>query len=124
MTAIDTTDQPSWVWWEARRLRYNLGLVLAGCAAWALFALECWWLVDNFSISVSVTLAQGLVWLVAVAAANILYLLGPISEAVLRPSDVGAYRRRMFGLGFWASMAAPFLFPALVLASLLAAVGY
>ena len=119
----------TWRWWESRRLRYNIGLAIAGALAWGLFALEVMAFqsvarTDEFYITLSLTMAQGLAWLLAMGVANILFLLGPVSETVLRPADPDDYRRRMFGLGFWFSMAVPFLFPALVLIGLLTALGY
>ena len=114
----------SWRWWESRRLRYNIGLAIAGALAWALFALEASLLTDWFSISVSVTLAQGLAWLVAMGVANLAYFLGPVSERIFKPDDPDAYRRRIYGLGFWFSIAVPFLFPAVTLIAILATLGY
>ena len=119
----------AWRWWEGRRLRYNIGLALAGWAAWGLFALEFLLISPQvlnapFGLSLSLTLGQGLAWLVAMGVANILFLLGPVSEMVLRPADADDYRRRMFGLGFWFSMAVPFIFPALMLINLLSLAGF
>ena len=129
MTATLTTPTDAWRWWEARRLRYNIGLAIAGWAAWGLFAVEMLMFQPLAEDSVmiltpAIILGQGLVWLVVMGVANILYLLGPVSERVLRPTDAEAYRRRMFGLGFWGSMAVPFLFPATVLISLLLQTGF
>lgn len=114
----------TWRWWESRRLRYNIGLAIAGALAWALFAIEASLLTDWFSLSVSVTLAQGLAWLVAMGVANLAFFLGPVSERIFKPDDPDAYRRRIFGLGFWFSMAVPFLFPAVTLIAILATLGY
>jgi hypothetical protein len=129
MTATLTTPTDAWRWWEARRLRYNIGLAIAGWAAWGLFAVEMLMFRPLAEDSVviltpAIILGQGLVWLVIMGLANILYLLGPISEMVLRPTDTEAYRNRMFGLGFWGSTAVPFLFPATVLTGLLLQIGY
>ena len=129
MTATLTTPTDAWSWWEARRLRYNIGLAIAGWSAWGLFAIEMLMfrpLAEDSTVILSpaIILGQGLVWLVIMGVANLLYLLGPFSEMVLRPSEPEAYRRRMFGLGFWGSMAVPFLFPATVLTSLLLQIGY
>jgi hypothetical protein len=114
----------TWQWWESRRLRYNIGLAIAGALAWALFAIETSLLTEWFSISVSVTLAQGLAWLVAMGVANLAFFLGPVSERIFKPDDPDAYRRRIYGLGFWFSMAVPFLFPAVTLIAILATLGY
>jgi hypothetical protein len=114
----------TWRWWESGRLRYNIGLAIAGALAWALFAIEASLLTDWYSISVSVTLAQGLAWLVAMGVANLAYFLGPVSERIFKPDDPDAYRRRIYGLGFWFSIAVPFLFPAVTLIAILGTLGY
>ena len=127
---MSTTLEPAprahdaWRWWESRRLRYNIGLAVAGASAWGVFAAESLLMTDWFSLSVSGTLATGLLWLVAMGVANLLFFLGPVSERVLKPTDRDAYRRRVFGLGFWFSMAVPFLFPAAVLIAILSTLGY
>ena len=127
---MSTTLEPApraddaWRWWESRRLRYNIGLAIAGASAWGVFAAESLLMTDWFSLSVSGTLATGLLWLVAMGVANLLYVLGPVSERVLKPTDRDAYRRRVFGLGFWFSMAVPFLVPAAVLIAILSPLGY
>jgi hypothetical protein len=120
----------SWRWWESRRLRYNIGLAIAGWVAWGLAAAAIWTLVplipfqtDNPEVTLFTVLIQGVLYLLFMAAANLLYLLGSLSEAVLRPADVDGFRRRMFGLGFWFSVALPFAFPAMTLISLLSMVG-
>ena len=114
----------SWRWWEGRRLRYNIGLAIAGALAWALFAIEASLLTDWFSLSVAATLAQGLAWLVVMGVANLAFFLGPVSERIFKPDDPDAYRRRIYGLGFWFSMAVPFLLPAVTLIAILATRGY
>jgi hypothetical protein len=114
----------SWRWWEGRRLRYNIGLAIAGALAWALFAIEASLLTDWFSLSVAATLAQGLAWLVVMGVANLAFFLGPVSERIFKPDDPDAYRRRIYGLGFWFSMAVPFLLPAVTLIAILATLGY
>lgn len=111
----------TWRWWEGRRLRYNIGLAVAGWTAWALAAMAIWTLTpllpfrtDNPEVTLFTVLIQGILYLLVMAVANLFYLLGPLSEAVLRPVDVDGYRRRMFGLGFWFSAALPFAYPALL----------
>ncbi|MFN7618760.1 MAG: hypothetical protein ACK5RN_01305 [bacterium] len=119
----------AWRWWESRRLRYNIGLAVAGWVAWGLAAAAIWSVVplipfptDNPEGTLFTVLIQGVLYLLFMAAANLLYLLGPLSEAVLRPAEVDGFRRRMFGLGFWFSVALPFAFPAMTLISLLSMV--
>lgn len=120
----DTTDRRgAWLWWERRRLRYNLGLALAG---WAAYVAA--WLIglalgqpmpDDPRQVLSTTLFLGTGFLVVMAGANIAYLAGVLVETIVRPRDVEAYRKRAWALGFWGSIALPFLFPLLVLAATL-----
>ena len=119
LASTQTAD--AWKWWEARRLRYNIALAAAGWSAWAMAAAVVWTLgallpfrTDNPEVTLFTVLIQGIAYLLVMAAANLCYLLGPLSEAVLRPTDVNGYRRRMFGLGFWLSVALPFAYPALL----------
>ena len=119
----------SWRWWEGRRLRYNIGLALAGSVAYGLYILEILTITPRLEsglwpLQPSHTLWAGLCWLVVMAVANVLFMLGPVSETVLKPTDFEGYRRRMFGLGFWFSLAVPFLFPAVMLINLLSLAGF
>lgn len=118
---IQTTDRrEAWLWWERRRLRYNLALGLAGWAAYV-----CVWLSmvalgepmpDEPRKVLSMTLFLGTGFLVVMAAANVAYLAGVLVEMIVKPRDVDAYRVRAWNLGFWGSVALPFLFPLLVTA--------
>ena len=132
---MSTTLEPTpradgtWRWWEGRRLRYSIGLAVAGSIAYGLYVLEILTITPRLEgglwpLQASHTLWAGLCWLVVMAVANVLFLLGPVSETVFRPADVDGYRRRMFGLGFWFSVAVPFLFPAVMLVSLLSQAGF
>lgn len=113
----------AWTWWQARRLRYNLTLAAAGLAAYLLnaalffgFGHPLW---RDGREALSTTLFLGVIFLVVMGAANVLYLAGPAVEVVLKPQDLGGYRKTAFGMGFWGSAALPFIFPALSLALLI-----
>jgi hypothetical protein len=104
-------------WWASRRGRYNRGLALAGIGAFLCYALVLATRCANdpaVELTLFTTLFQGLGYLCAMGLANLCYNLGPWSEAVLRPTDVGRYRERAYALGFWGSVALPFGIPALV----------
>ena len=125
----DTPGIPDdvWAWWQARRLRYNIALAGAGWAAYlltvglhALFADPVW---ADWREALSVTVFLGALFLIVMGVANILYLLGPFGESVLRPADVGHFRRTAYAMGFWGSVALPFLFPLINLASLIGSPG-
>lgn len=112
----------TWAWWEAKRLRYNIALVISGWAAFGLGAvlmLAFGAPLPHWRAGLGVTIYLGVGFLVLMFIANICYLAGALLESVLKPSDVDRFRRRAFALGFWGSMALPFLFPLLVVAGLL-----
>lgn len=120
-TQVDGPD--AWSWWQTGRLRYNLALAGAGWGAYGLdlailaaFRRLPW---TNWQGAVGMTLWLGLGYLVYMAAANVAYLIGPALEAWLKPADPTRYRRSAHALGFWGSVALPFLFPLANLALLI-----
>lgn len=109
MTVVDTTEPQPWAWWEARRLRYNLGLVVAGALG---FVIEATALVLWASAApnwVWLILFQGLIYLLYMLGANLLYLLGAAVEGLLRPSPAATYRNAAFALGCAAAWGVPVL---------------
>lgn len=99
-------------WWESKRRRYNVGLVIAGLSAFACYAA----VTAIFSTAVSevtifTTFVQGIGYLFMMLLANICYFLGPLAERVVQAKDVNRFRRLAFRLGFWFSFALPFAFP-------------
>lgn len=121
---IPPARREAWRWWEARRLRYNVALALAGCTAYALY----WLLQFSFAPPIIVdgrqiaamTVFLGVGYLVVMGLANLLYLLGVLTESIVKPLDVDQFRERTWAIGFWGSIALPFLFPLLAFALFLA----
>jgi hypothetical protein len=115
-------------WWEKKRLRYNVGLVVAGVLAFAAYAA----LIVRFGDVINgaadpseadefsgLTLAiQGIGYLFMMFVANVCFLLGPLSERWVKPSDVAHYREKAFRFGLWFSVALPFAIPVLLLVNL------
>ncbi|ATQ42066.1 hypothetical protein [Caulobacter mirabilis] len=123
----DTTQpggREAWLWWERRRLRYNLGLAVAGWAAYGAVWLTMLGLGEPMPDTpreiLSITLFLGTGFLAIMVGANLAYLAGVLTETVVRPVDVEGFRRRTWSLGFWGSIALPFLFPLFVLSAVLA----
>jgi hypothetical protein len=113
----------SWVWWQARRLRYNLILAAGGWAAYGLavglnyaFGHPVW---QNWRGGLGMTLFLGAVYLVVMGVANVCYLLGPAIEGWIKPADVDRYRRNAFAMGCWGSLAVPAIFPLVQLSLLI-----
>jgi hypothetical protein len=110
----------SFLWWERRRLRYNIGLVVAGGLAFAAYVLVIIHFQDVIDapapsqadeFSGFTLVFQGFGYLFMMFVANICFFLGPLSEWLLHPRNVGRYRRIAFRLGFWCSVALPFGIP-------------
>lgn len=109
-------------WWEARRLRYNVGLVVVGFLAFVTYAiLGSLLLFDDpdFEITIFTVLFQGIAYLLMIGVANLCFFLGPLSERFIRPADLERCRHACFRLGFWFSVLLPFSVPALVVVSTL-----
>jgi hypothetical protein len=107
-------------WWEPRRLRYNIGLAIAGFLAFICYVGA----VDRgisagatpgAEITLFTTAFQGVGYLFMMALANVCYLAGPLSESLFRPINLDRYRRITYWLGFGFSVLLPFGMPALVL---------
>lgn len=110
------TDSP-FAWWEARRRRYNVGLVVAGLFAFLAYATIGATLVPeeaDFEISLFTVAFWGIVYLLLIAVANVCYFLGPVSEWCVRPSDPARYRRVCYALGFGFSVLLPFSMPVML----------
>lgn len=119
MTAIDAVAEPSaWSWWEGRRLAYNIALFVTGWIGFALlvafaFAWDARSLSDIWRDGTTdllvVTARMGLVYLVYMAAANLLFLIGPLLEVLLKPEPIPAYRRRAWTMGLVVSVGLPLI---------------
>ena len=119
MTAIDAVAaKPAWSWWESRRLAYNIALFVTGwtgfalllafASAWDAPSLSNIWR-DGMTDLMMVTARMGLVYLVYMAAANLLFLLGPLFEVLLKPEPLAAYRRRVWTMGLVVSVGLPLI---------------
>ena len=119
MTAIDAvTAKSAWSWWEGRRLAYNIALFVTGwmgfalllafATAWDLRSLSNIWR-DGMTEPLVVTARMGLVYLVYMAAANLLFLIGPLLEVLLKPEPVAAYRGRAWTMGLVVSIGLPLI---------------
>jgi hypothetical protein len=113
------TSQSARVWWEQRRLRYNIALVLAGVLSFAAYV----GVVDRAiskgtmpgaEITMFTIAFQAFGYLLMMGIANLCYNLGSWSESVIRPTNVEIYRRVAYRVGFWFSALLPFTIPTLV----------
>jgi hypothetical protein len=89
-------------WWSARRLPYNmLLLVAAPISLLALFGV--WILFEDQLPCFEITGFNVATWAVlfpfALGLANIFYYLGPLSERLVSPGNPRSFRRLVFGAG-------------------------
>lgn len=95
-------------WWARHRLRYNAFLLLAGAVS-AISLFVVWWLFESRLPCLEITgfslVFGGMLFLVGLGLANLCYFLGPLSERLLHPKNVPAFRRRTFALGVCFSVA-------------------
>jgi hypothetical protein len=95
-------------WWERRRLRYNVGLVVAGLLAFVCYVVVVWRAASNGAMpgddEIEITL-----FTTAFQTVGYLFMM-----SLVKPTDVDRYRRVTFRLGFWVSVLLPFGIPALV----------
>lgn len=106
-------------WWEQRRLRYNIGLVVAGVLAFVCYvgAIDrgiSAGAMPGAEITLFTTAFQVIGYLFMMAVANVCYLAGSLSESLVKPTNLDRYRRVTYRLGFWFSVLLPFSIPALV----------
>ena len=104
----------AWQWWEIRRLRYNIGLVGSGILAFFAYAIVLFTFSDRIpdaEITVFTILFQGIGCLFFIGIANIFFFLGYLSEKLPRMRSLESYRKITYALGFWFSVALPWLIP-------------
>ena len=122
MSAIPTLHNDAGsadVWWANRRLRYNIGLVVAGLVAFFAYAAVGEWCIEknadvDFEITIFTIGFQGIGYLLMMGIANLCYGLGPLSERVIRPRSPAIFRKVIYALGFWFSVLLPFVVPILL----------
>jgi|GEM_PF-653060 len=114
-----SADQTAKEWWDSKRKKYNLGLVIAGSLAFICYVIVGANLImpyDNeFEITLFTIFFQGIGYLIIIGIANIFYKLGYWADSKFNTNDSLAFRRRLFNTGYWFSFCFPFLMPALLL---------
>jgi len=112
------SNQTCWKWWSQHRLRYNIGLVIAGVVAFIAYAILSEILImpydHDFEISLFTILVQGIGYWLMIGIANIFYFLGPLVDLSFNKKGSEVFRIRLFAIGFWFSVALPFLIPTLI----------
>ncbi len=105
-------------WWESHRLKYNIGLIIAGVLAFVFYTIVFETKVPfspENEITLFTTLFQGIGYLIMMGIANFFYFLGPISEKIFNTNNVDKFRKVTFNLGFWFTFILPFSIPVMLL---------
>lgn len=106
-------------WWQKHRLKYNWGLIIAGFVAFLIYYIIGVTLIapndEKFEITLFTVAFQAAGYFVMVLIANLLYYLGHYVDKKFNKQNSTAFRRKLFNLGFWFSIALPFLIPTILL---------
>ncbi len=126
MNSLQPTDwKTSRSWWGARRLHYNIGLLIAGPAAFVCYLTILHAFEDVFpeiDVTIFTILLQCFAYGFFIVLANICYYLGPIAEAFVRPKRVVLFRKVTYRLGFCFSVALSFSVPLLSIITIVVSV--
>jgi len=105
-------------WWSDRRLKYNLGLIVAGILAFICYVILSTKLImpydKDFEITLFTTAFQGIGYLFMILIANLFYNLGYWADKNFNENNSDLFRNRLFNLGFWFSCSLPFAIPLLI----------
>jgi hypothetical protein len=99
-------EEPSaWRWWNRRRVRYALVLMLAGAIGFVLLACATWAtqpylpIDEQGEVTAFTVVLQAIAFGFLLAVAQVFYTAGPLAEVVFKPRSLGAYRTWMWRLG-------------------------
>lgn len=108
-------------WWSKRRLKYNIGLIIAGIIAFILYVILGVNLImpydQDFDITLFTTIFQGIGYFILLLIANLFYNLGYYIDKKFNRNNSQKYRNRLFKLGFYFSISLPFLIPLMIVIS-------
>ena len=105
-------------WWSNRRVKYNIGIIIAGFSSFIAYAILGEILIapydDNFEVTLFTIFFQGIGYLFMMLVANLFYNLGPYVDKQYNKENSEAFRQRLYKFGFWFSVGLPFLVPILI----------
>ncbi|PQJ09664.1 hypothetical protein CJD36_017160 [Flavipsychrobacter stenotrophus] len=114
----EPTEPTAKAWWAAKRIKYNIGLVVAGIFAFLCYCLIATYFIapyePDFEINGIATFLQGIGYLTMIGVANVFYYLGNFLDRLFNKDNHHQFRVNLFNAGFWFSFALPFLIPLLV----------
>jgi hypothetical protein len=105
-------------WWAQKRLKYNIGLILAGIIAFLLYAILGSILIvphdPDFEITLFTIAFQGFGYFIMILIANLFYYLGPLTDRLINKDNSEKFRKNLYNLGFCFSVGLPFLIPIII----------
>lgn len=105
-------------WWESRRRKYNIGLILAGILAFFAYAVVGQIFIlpydKDFEITLLTISFQGIGYLFMIMIANVIYGLGYAVDIRFNQENQDLYRQRLFKLGYRFSVGLPFIIPVIL----------
>jgi hypothetical protein len=105
-------------WWESNRKKYKKGLIVSGIAAFLAYAILGSCLIapydHEFEITLFTIFFQGVGYFMMMQIANIFYDLGYYIDNRFSNESNLEFSKRLFNLGFWCSVALPFLIPTMI----------
>ena len=99
-------------WWWRNRLKYNIGLIIAGFIAFMLYCILGPIIIaphEEFEETLFEMAFQGVAYLIMMGIANVFYTLGLIIDCSFNENNSQLFRERLFRLGYWFSFALPIL---------------
>ena len=105
-------------WWNERRGKYNIGLILSGIIVFFIYALVVEFIIPSsadIEITIFTIIFQGIGYLFMIGIANVFYNLGAIIEKMIEPKNAERFRKLTYNIGFWFSCGLPFLIPLILL---------
>ena len=100
-------------WWWRNRLKYNIGLIIAGFIAFMLYCILGPIIIEpheEFEETIFQIAFQGFAYLIMMGIANIFYTLGWAIDSSFNKNNSQIFRERLFAVGYWFSFALPILF--------------
>lgn len=99
-------------WWQKKRRKYNIGLIISGLTAFILYAVLGEILIapydEEFEITLFTIFFQGMGYIFMMLIANLFYNLGALVDNHYNKENSVTFRTRLFNLGFWFSVGLPF----------------
>ncbi|MCY1660088.1 hypothetical protein [Chryseobacterium sp. SL1] len=106
-------------WWFKRRMKYNIGLLIAGFISfnmyWFLGELLIFPYDDSFEVTLFTIFFQSIGYFFFILTANFFYTFGYFTDRFFNENYSEEFRVRLFNIGFGISVLIPFLIPVLII---------